>query len=62
MNQLAFTLLREIYTLVRDDAAATAYQSLGQYRSALLRQISARIKTAVGPQPMTPEAIGRAHV
>ena len=49
MNRQAVTLLQEIYTLVRSDAQASSHQSLGQYRSALLREISGRIKTAVGP-------------
>lgn len=57
MNQQAVKLLQELYTLVRDDASAITYQSMSQYRSALLKEITARIKTAVGAEAEIPAGV-----
>jgi hypothetical protein len=53
MNPPAVILLQEIYSLVRDDSAAIAHQSISQYRSVLLKEISARIKAGVGIEAET---------
>jgi len=54
MNPQAVKLLQEIYTIVRDDSLAVSHQSMGQYRSSLLRELSARIKTAIGAEAGVP--------
>jgi hypothetical protein len=57
MNAQAVSLLQEIYAIVRDDASAMLHQSLGQYRSVLLREISSRIRTAAGAEVTVPAQV-----
>jgi hypothetical protein len=57
MNRQAVTLLQEIYGLVRDDSTVSTQQPMSQYRSALLKEISARIKTAIGVEAKAPAQV-----
>lgn len=57
MNAQAVGLLQQVYLLVRDDDSAATHQTLSQYRSMLLKNITEHIKTAVGPSLEQPAAM-----